>query len=41
MKITVTDREFIDDFYSFFDEGLNEYDHTINLTKIAKWLNVE
>jgi superfamily II DNA or RNA helicase/phage anti-repressor protein len=32
--------KFINDFYSFYDEGKNEYDKTIDLEKIAKWLNV-
>jgi len=32
--------EFIDNFYSFYDEGKNEYDFTINLDLVAKWLDV-
>jgi len=42
MKITdflkrhsLIDSKFIDDFYSFYDEGQNEYDFTINLEDIA------
>jgi len=32
--------KFIDDFYSFHDEGKNEYYKTINLENIASWLDV-
>ena len=39
-KFTLIDSKFIDDFYSFHDEGKNEYDKTINLENIASWLNV-
>ena len=45
MKITeflkrhsLINSKFIDDFYSFYDEGQNEYDHTIDLEKLAFWL---
>ena len=40
-KFTLIDSKFIDDFYSFYDEGKNEYDKTINLENISKWLNVK
>jgi phage anti-repressor protein len=47
MKITdflktysLIDKDFIDDFYSFYDEGKNEYDYAINLDNIAKWLEL-
>ena len=39
-KFTLIDSKFIDDFYSFYDEGKNEYDKTINLENISKWLLV-
>ncbi len=39
-KYSLIDNQFIDDFYSFYDEGLNEYDYVINLEKLAFWLNV-
>jgi hypothetical protein len=39
-KFTLIDSKFIDDFYSFYDEGKNEYDKTINLENISKWLYV-
>jgi phage anti-repressor protein len=39
-KFTLINSKFIDDFYSFYDEGKNEYDKTINLENITKWLNV-
>ena len=39
-KFTLIDSKFIDDFYSFYDEGKNEYDQTIKLDNICKWLNV-
>jgi phage anti-repressor protein len=48
MKITdflkrhsLIDNQFIDDFYSFYDDGQNEYDYTINLEKLAFWLEVQ
>ena len=40
-KFSLIDSKFIDDFYSFYDEGKNEYDQSINLETIAKWLNVK
>jgi phage anti-repressor protein len=40
IKFSLIDSKFINDFYSFYDEGKNEYDKTIDLEKIAKWLNV-
>ena len=39
-KYSLIDNKFIDDFYTFYDNGKNEYDFTINLELIAKWLNV-
>jgi len=39
-KYSLIDEKFIDDFYTFFDEGLNEYDYTIDLNSIAKWLDI-
>ena len=47
MKITdflkrhsLINSKFIDDFYSFYDDGKNEYDYTIDLDKLAFWLEV-
>lgn len=40
IKFSLIDSKFIYDFYSFYDEGKNEFDKTINIEKIAKWLNV-
>jgi phage anti-repressor protein/predicted GIY-YIG superfamily endonuclease len=39
-KYSLINNKFIDDFYSFYDEGKNEYDFTINLELVAMWLNV-
>ena len=39
-KYSLIDNNFIDDFYSFYNEGKNEYDFTINLELICTWLNV-
>ena len=39
-KYSLIDKDFIDDFYSFYDEGKNEYDYTINLNNISKWLEL-
>jgi hypothetical protein len=39
-KISLIDSQFIDDFYSFYDEGKTEYDQAIDLNNVAKWLNV-
>jgi phage anti-repressor protein len=39
-KFTLIDSKFIDDFYSFHDDKKSEYDKTINLNNISKWLNV-
>jgi len=39
-KFSLIDNKFIDDFYSFYDDGKNEYDFTISLDLIADWLNV-
>jgi phage anti-repressor protein len=48
MKITeflkshsLIDNKFIDDFYSFYDENKNEFDYTINLEKLAYWLEIQ
>jgi phage anti-repressor protein len=40
-KYSLIDSKFIDDFYSFYDNNLNEYDYTINLDKLSFWLNVQ
>lgn len=40
-KHSLIDLKFIDDFYSFYNEGQNEYDFTINLDDIAFWLEVK
>ncbi len=39
-KYSLIDDSFINDFYTFYDEGKNEHDFVINLELIAKWLNV-
>jgi phage anti-repressor protein len=39
-KYSLIDNNFIDDFYTFYDEGKNEYDFTIKLELISTWLNV-
>jgi len=39
-KYSSIDNSFINDFYTFYDEGKNEYDYTINLELIAKWLDI-
>jgi phage anti-repressor protein len=33
--------DFIDDFYSFYDEGQNEYDYVIDLEKLSNWLETQ
>lgn len=38
-KYSLIENEFIDDFYTFYNDGKNEYDFTINLELVAKWLN--
>ena len=40
-KFSFIDSSFIYDFYSFYDEGKSEYDYTINLELIAKWLDIK
>ena len=40
-KFSFIDTSFINDFYTFYDEGKDEYDYTINLELIAKWLDVK
>jgi phage anti-repressor protein len=39
-KYSLIDCKFIDDFYSFYNEGQNEYDFAINLDNIAFWLEM-
>lgn len=39
-KFSLIDEKFIDDFYTFYDEGKSEYDFTIKIDLIAKWLEV-
>lgn len=39
-KYSLIDNQFIDDFYSFYDDGNNEYDFTIDLLLVSKWLMV-
>ena len=40
-KYSLIDNQFIDDFYSFYDEGKNEYDFTIKLELISNWLDIK
>jgi len=40
-KYSLINEKFIDDVYSFYNDGKNEYDFTINLDNIAFWLNVK
>jgi phage anti-repressor protein len=40
-KYSLINEKFIDDFYSFYNDGKNEYDFTINLDNIAFWLDVK
>ncbi len=40
-KFSLINEKFIDDFYSFYNDGKNEYDFTINLDNIAFWLDVK
>ena len=40
-KYSLIENKFIDDFYSFYDEGMNEFDYSIDLEKIAFWLSVQ
>jgi phage anti-repressor protein len=40
IKYSLIDSKFIVDFYSFYDEGKNEYDFCINLENVAKWLDI-
>ena len=35
-KYSLIDNNFINDFYTFYDEGKNEYDYTVNLGIMAK-----
>jgi phage anti-repressor protein len=37
---SLIDNKFIEDFYTFYDEGKNEYDFTISLELVSNWLNV-
>jgi phage anti-repressor protein len=38
---SLINNKFIDDFYSFYDENKNEFDYTINLEKLAYWLEIQ
>jgi len=40
-KYSLINSKFIDDFYSFYNEGKNEYDFTIDLQNISFWLDVK
>jgi len=40
-KYSLIDNKFIDDFYSFYDKEQNEYDYTIDLNKLAYWLEIK
>ncbi len=40
-KYSTIDNNFIDDFYSFYDDNKNEYDFIIDLDKMAKCLEVK
>ena len=35
-KYSLIDNQFIDDFYSFYDDGNNKYDFTIDLLLVSK-----
>ncbi len=39
-RYSLIDNKFIEDFYTFYDEGKNEYDFTISLELVSNWLNV-
>ena len=39
-KYSLIDSKFIDDFYSFYNEGKNEYDFTFDIENIAFWLDL-
>jgi phage anti-repressor protein len=39
-KYSLINGDFIDDFYSFYDNNQNEYDYTIDLNKLAFWLEI-
>jgi superfamily II DNA or RNA helicase len=38
---SMVDHTFIEDFYSFYDEGYNEQEYTIDLEKLVFWLEVK
>ena len=40
-KYSLINAKFIDDFYSFYNEGKNEYDFAIDIENIAFWLDVK
>jgi hypothetical protein len=40
-KYSLINPRFIDDFYSFYNEGKNEYDFAIDIENIAFWLDVK
>ncbi len=39
-KYSTIDNNFINDMYSFYDDAKNEYDFSIDLDKMAKWLEI-
>ena len=39
-KYSTIDNDFINDFYGFYDDNKNEYDFSIDLEKMAKWLEI-
>ena len=39
-KYSLINAKFIDDFYSFYNDGKNEYDFVINIDNIAYWLDL-
>ena len=39
-KYSLINAKFIDDFYSFYNEGKNEYDFAIDIENIAFWLDL-
>jgi hypothetical protein len=40
-SLITSSSHFIDDFYSFYDEGQNEYDYVIDFDKLSNWLEVK
>jgi phage anti-repressor protein len=39
-KYSLINAKFIDDFYSFYNEGKNEYDFAIDIENVAYWLDL-